>query len=221
MANLLELAEKMGIKSDSLQEKKVSNNVAKRRPWLEDESEQPIKMRELRSVRGVENEPVKKGELKKPESKIEKLDKQLEKIEIKTDRLIAKSSKAIASNEQIANKSPTSHQHIENTSPTDRQQKISPASKKTASTIELHCLKGLPKLIIANVKKNATYDTYLNKWISVLDTDELKVLTNKSAKHISVQVLRLEQQRWFKILKSNNAGARVVEILPEIYSLNW
>ena len=70
------------------------------------------------------------------------------------------------------------------------------------------------------MKKNATYDTYLSKWISVLDTDELKVLTNKSAKHISVQVLRLEKQKWFKILKSNNAGARVVEILPEIYSLN-
>ena len=43
-------------------------------------NERPMQMREIRQVRGVENEPVKKGELTKPESKIERIDKQLEKI---------------------------------------------------------------------------------------------------------------------------------------------
>jgi ribosome-binding ATPase YchF (GTP1/OBG family) len=170
-----------------------------------------------------DEESVKKGELTKPISSIERVDRNLKRIQEKTDRILERTEKAqqleIEKN-HIANESLTSHQQVDNTSHTDRQQKRSVESKKTASTVELHCLKGLPKLIIANVKKNATYDTYLKKWISVLDTDELKVLTNKSAKHISVQVLRLEQQKWFKILKSNNAGARVVEILPEIYSLN-
>lgn len=171
----------------------------------------------------IDEESAKKGELTKPISSIERVDRNLKRIQEKTDRILERTEKAQQSEiekNHIANESLTSHQHVDNTSPTDRQQKRSVESKKTASTVELHCLKGLPKLIIANVKKNATYDTYLSKWISVLDTDELKVLTNKSAKHISVQVLRLEKQKWFKILKSNNAGARVVEILPEIYSLN-
>lgn len=171
----------------------------------------------------IDEESAKKGELTKPISSIERVDRNLKRIQEKTDRILERTEKAQQSEiekNHIANESLTSHQHVDNTSPTDRQQKRSSESKKTASTVELYCLKGLPKLIIANVKKNATYDTYLSKWISVLDTDELKVLTNKSAKHISVQVLRLEKQKWFKILKSNNAGARVVEILPEIYSLN-
>jgi hypothetical protein len=47
-------------------------------------------MREIRLVRGVENEPVKKGELTKPISNTEKADRQLEKVEIKTSRLLTK-----------------------------------------------------------------------------------------------------------------------------------
>lgn len=164
----------------------------------------------------TDEEAVKKGDLTKPITNIERVDNNLKRIQEKTDRILERADKS----QQFISKSLTNHLHIENTSPTDHQQKRNIESKKTASTVELHCLKGLPKLIIANVKQNARYDTYLDKWISILDTDELKILTNKSAKHISVQVLRLEKQKWFKILKSNNAGARVLEILPEIYSLN-
>ena len=166
---------------------------------------------------------VKKGELTKPASNIEKVDNNLKRIQEKTDRILERTEKAQQREVEISNitnESPTRRLHIENTSHTNRQQINRSESKKSASAIELHCLKGLPKLIIANVKKNATYDSFLDKWIAILDTDELKILTNKSAKHISVQMLRLEKQKWFKILKSNNAGARVLEIQPEIYSIN-
>lgn len=171
-------------------------------------------MREIRLVRGVENEPVKKGELTKPESKIERIDKQLEKIELKTDKLIAKSNKAM-------NTSLTSNEHIINKSLAHHEQKTRPATKKKASLIEYYSLKGLPKIIVNSVKQKAQYEPTLKKWIAVIDTEDLKEKSKKSPNHIAVQILRLQEQDWFQVLNSTNSGMRVVEIVdPKIYNLS-
>lgn len=173
---------------------------------------QPSQMREIRRVRGVENEPVKKGELKGPEEQLKKLDKKLEKVEIKTKQLIDKSKKQVINSLQIKNISPRITTYQE-------QIKHDAKSKKEASLVEFYCLKGLPKSIITHIKEKARHDDQLLKWISIIDTEELKLITKKTASHLSVQMLRLEKQGWFQILKSNNAGVRVLEIDPALYSI--
>ena len=151
------------------------------------------------------------SDLEKVDS-LKKTDAKLEKIEIKTEHLIGKSKKQELRSLQIKNKSPQINTH--------QEQIISSAqSKKEASLVEFHCLKGLPKSIIIHIREKANLDSQLQRWISVIDTEELKLITNKTASHLSVQLLRLEKQGWFKILKSNNAGVRVVEIDPSVYPI--
>lgn len=200
MANLLDLAQKMGVGTVSKEAERKISNTSKRRPWLEEENEVE-----------VDNLKIKKGELKKPIEPLKNLDEKLEKVEIKTDRLIEKHKKQELKSKHIKNKSA----QIE----TRQEQKKYTAKTKEASLIEFHCLKGLPKSIINHIKEKAVHDNQLQRWISIIDTEELKLITNKTASHLSVQMLRLEKQGWFQILKSNNAGVRVVEIDPSIYPI--
>jgi hypothetical protein len=200
MANLLDLAQKMGVGTISNEVEKKISAPSKRRPWLEEENEV-----------NIDHLKVKKGELKKPIEPLKKLDEKLEKIEIKTDRLIEKHKKQGLKSAQVKNKS----KQVD----TYQEQNIHIAKTKEASLIEFHCLKGLPKSIINHIKEKAGLDDQLQKWISIIDTEELKLITNKTASHLSVQMLRLEKQGWFQILKSNNAGVRVIEIDPSIYPI--
>lgn len=200
MANLLDLAQKMGISTVSNEAKGKLSAPSKRRPWLEEENEVEI-----------DNLKNKKGEPRKPIERLKKLDKKLEKVEIKTDHLIEKHKKQELKSAHINNKSKQINTHQEQNRPI--------AKTKEASLIEFYCLKGLPKLIINHIKEKAGHDDQLQKWISIIDTEELKLITNKTASHLSVQILRLEKQGWFEILKSSNAGVRVVEINPSIYSI--
>jgi len=202
MANLLDLAQKMGVGTVSKEAERKISNTSKRRPWLEEENEVEVE---------VDNLKIKKGELKKPIEPLKNLDEKLEKVEIKTDRLIEKHKKQELKSKHIKNKSA----QIE----TRQEQKKYTAKTKEASLIEFHCLKGLPKSIINHIKEKAVHDNQLQRWISIIDTEELKLITNKTASHLSVQMLRLEKQGWFQILKSNNAGVRVVEIDPSIYPI--
>jgi hypothetical protein len=200
MANLLDLAQKMGVSTVSNESERKTSATSKRRPWLEEENDVEI-----------DNLKIKKGELKKPIEPLKKLDEQLEKVEIKTDRLIEKHKKQELRSIHIKNKSAQIESYQEHNKHT--------AKAKEASLIEFHCLKGLPKSIINHIKEKATHDDQLQKWISIIDTEELKLITNKTASHLSVQMLRLEKQGWFQILKSNNAGVRVVEINPSVYPI--
>jgi hypothetical protein len=239
MANLLELAQKMGVTATPTKVEKKNNGPAKRRPWLEEEEthiptekinthlaedkvantktfsiEEVINLQKLAGDLEKTKPAIKKGELTKPESKIERIDKKLEKIELKTDKLIAKSNKGI-------NMSLTRHEHVISTSLTSHEQKTRGTSKKIASLVEYYSLKGLPKIIVNAVKQQAQYETNLKKWIAVIDTEDLKEKSKKSPNHIAVQILRLQEQNWFQVLNSTNSGMRVIEISdPEIYSLS-
>ena len=74
MANLLDLAQKMGVSAVSNEAERKTSATSKRRPWLEEENEVEI-----------DNLKIKKGELKKPIEPLKKLDEKLEKVEIMGD----------------------------------------------------------------------------------------------------------------------------------------
>jgi len=167
-------------------------------------------MREIRSVRGIEKEShveLPKGELKKPVSPTEKLDTRMEKIEKRTDFLIEKSKKQELKSTQVKSNSIQVN--------TGREQ--NGRSAKEPSLLEFYCLKGLPKIILRHIQDKTSFDDNLQKWISIIDTEDLKSLTGKTASHLSVQILRLEKQGWFELLRSNNAGVRVIQINPEAF----
>lgn len=172
-------------------------------------------MRKLHRVRGEEIDPqskdIHKGQLTVPTSQIEKIDKRLEKIELKTDKLIKKS---------IANLSLTSNEQVASESLAHHEQKRPVMSKKEASLIEFYSLKGLPKIIANIIKDKANFEPSLSRWISIVDTEEIKTKSKKSPNHIAVQIVRMQEQNWFKVLNSTNSGMRVFEILdPKIYGI--
>jgi hypothetical protein len=173
-------------------------------------------MREIRLVRGVEKEaPQKEIEipeerLKKQKSPAEKLDVRMEKVEKRTEFLIEKAKNQKVRSAQVKNKSPhinTGQEHFKR-------------NAKEPSIVEFYCLKGLPKIILGHLHAKSVFDNQIQKWISIIDTEELKKLTKKTASHLSVQLLRLEKQGWFKILQSNNAGVRVIQTNPNLYPKN-
>jgi hypothetical protein len=179
-------------------------------------NEQPSKMRDLRYVRGVENEPVKKGELTKPESKIERLDKQLEKVEKKTDRLIARSKSITDRVEQ------SSDDNI-HTSPTQQPISIHTTtlhhSRLEASHFDFISMspKKLPKQILNHIKDRAFFHD--GECFSSIDTYELISKTHKKAHHLSTQISRMESQGWFMVIKSSSAGHRTIKIEPKHYGI--
>jgi vacuolar-type H+-ATPase subunit I/STV1 len=179
-------------------------------------NEQPTKMRELRYVRGVENEPIKKGELKKPESKIERIDKQLEKVEKKTDRLIAK-------NKSITERVEQPHDSLSNTASIQQANAIhtSPLhhSRLLASYFDFISMspKKLPKQILNHIRDRSFFHN--GECFSSIDTYELISKTNKKAHHLSTQISRMESQGWFQIVKSSSAGHRTVQIDPKHYGI--
>lgn len=179
-------------------------------------NERPMKMRELRRVRGVENEPIQKGELTKPISNIEKIDKQLEKIEKKTDRLIAKNKSIIDRVEQA--KAPvldtTSIQQASNIHTTSLHH-----SRLIASHFDFISMspKKLPKQILNHIRDRAFFHN--GECFSSIDTYELISKTHKKAHHLSTQISRMESQGWFLVIKSSSAGHRTIKIEPKFYGV--
>ena len=151
------------------------------------------------------NEPVKKGELKKPESKIEKIDKQLEKVEKKTDRLIARSKSITDRVEQSSGDSihTTTLRH----------------SRLEASHFDFISMspKKLPKQILNHIKDRAFFHD--GECFSSIDTYELISKTHKKAHHLSTQISRMESQGWFMVIKSSSAGHRTIKIEPKHYGI--
>jgi hypothetical protein len=149
------------------------------------------------------NEPVKKGELKKPASQIEKIDKQLEKVEKKTDRLIAKSKSITDRAEQSSgdNNHTSSNQQPNNINTTTLRH-----SRLTASHFDFISMspKKLPKQILNHIKDRAFFHN--GECFSSIDTYELISKTHKKAHHLSTQISRMESQGWFMVIKSSSAG---------------
>ena len=162
------------------------------------------------------NEPVKKGELKKPESKIEKIDRQLEKVEKKTDRLIARSKSITDRVEQ------SSGDNI-HTSPNQQPNSIHTTtlhhSRLEASHFDFISMspKKLPKQILNHIKDRAFFHD--GECFSSIDTYELISKTHKKAHHLSTQISRMESQGWFMVIKSSSAGHRTIKIEPNHYGI--
>lgn len=160
--------------------------------------------------------PIKKGELKKSEPKIEKIDKQLEKIEKKTDRLIAKNKSIIDKVEQA--KAP-----IINTASIQQTSNIHTTtlhhSRLEASHFDFISMspKKLPKQILNHVKDRAFFHN--GECFSSIDTYELISKTHKKAHHLSTQISRMESQGWFLVIKSSSAGHRTIKIDPKFYGI--
>lgn len=174
-------------------------------------------MREIRLVRGVENEPVKKGELTKPESKIERLDKQLEKVENKTQFLLDK-SKALESkktSKEVGDRSRTSSVLVEDQSSTGQGQ-----NKRTPSFLTLQCI---PKRMISRgildyIRQNAFLQN--NQWHASIDTKEIVESLNSNTETIKKTISRLKEDGWFEVCDWNNNGYRTLKISPEIFGLS-
>jgi hypothetical protein len=174
-------------------------------------------MREIRLVRGVENEPVKKGELKKPESNIEKIDRKLEKVENKTQFLIDK-SKALESQriaKALEGKSSTDRVHVEDVSSTSRVQK-----KREPSFLTLQCI---PKRMISRgildiIREKAFLQS--DQWHASIDTKEIVENLNSNTETIKKTISRLKEDGWFEVCDWNNNGYRTLKISPEIFGLS-
>jgi hypothetical protein len=199
VASIKDLALQMGIKTDSGNENQKARNTVKRRPWLEDEDEN--------------TSTIKKGDLTIPVSKLESADKKLKLIQEKTDKIIERvekrNNRKLVDNEQVINNKLTPNEHF----------RLFASRKKTASFFEYQCLKGLPKLIMAEIKKNVVYDQSKDVYTSFLDTEILKQSSGKSANHIAVQIGRMIEQGFFEVVYSTKSGSRIVKIDPEIIGI--
>lgn len=162
------------------------------------------------------NEPVKKGELRKPESKVERIDKQLEKVEKKTDRLIAK-------NKSITDRADQVKTPVIDTTSIQQASNIHTAtlhhSRLEASHFDFISMspKKLPKQILNHVRDRAFFHN--GECFSSIDTYELISKTHKKAHHLSTQISRMESQGWFLVIKSSSAGHRTIKIEPKFYGI--
>jgi hypothetical protein len=161
------------------------------------------------------NEPVAKGELKKPETKIEKVDRQLKKVEEKTDKLL---EKAKASQEKIEANLPYNYQ------PTTPQVPVKHPiatiqNKRTVSFLTFQTMPArlAPRQILNHVRQYA----FINEgvWYSKIDTFELTLLTGKSARDLQKPVRRLIEEGWFEIVETSTSGYRILKINPVEYGL--
>jgi hypothetical protein len=159
------------------------------------------------------NEPVAKGELKKPESKIEKVDRQLRKIEDKTDSLLKK-AKERGERENSENPTSSIPQPIIKTTSTLHH------SEPRASHFAFMSLppRKIPRQILNHIKSNAFSSS--GQWFSRIDSYELMSSTGKTAHYLSVAIGRLALEKWFEIIESSSGGYRILKIDPEIYGIS-
>jgi hypothetical protein len=175
-------------------------------------------MREIRLVRGVENEPTKKGELKKPESKLEKVDRQLEKVENRTSNLIAKH---ITKEEAKTKK--TQQLPIDSTQSTHKLAINSPQTinktKREASFYTYVCMppRRLPRKILDHVKANAWPEN--GEWFSRIDSYELSLAAEINAHQIGNTVRQLRDEGFFEIVEHSTSGYRLLKINPIIFGI--
>lgn len=166
---------------------------------------------------GLDNEPVKKGELKKPESKIEKIDKQLEKIENRTQSLLDKSK--LLENQrkakEVEDESGTSRIPIADKSSTGRVQ-----NKRHPSFLTLQCIpkRMISRGILDHIKQNAFCQN--NQWHASIDTKEIVESLNSNTETIKKTISRLKEDGWFEVCDWNNNGYRTLKISPEIFGLS-
>jgi hypothetical protein len=174
-------------------------------------------MREIRLVRGVENEPLKKGPLTKPESNIQKLDRQLEKVESKTQSLLNK-SKSLENQrkaKEVEDESGTSSVRIGDGSSTGSGQ-----IKRTPSFLALQCIpkRMISRGILDHIREKAFLQN--NQWHASIDTKEIVESLNSNTETIKKTISRLKEDGWFEVCDWSNNGYRTLKILPEVFGLS-
>jgi hypothetical protein len=183
-------------------------------------------MREIRLVRGVENElskketEIHKGDLKKQEAPAKKLDARMEKIEKRTDHLLNKAqtqeAKKIERIEVLNNL-------VLPAIPENSAEGIAEAYvkrsliKRRASYIEFLCMKGIKKQILLSIKENAFQEN--GQWLSVLNTADIEQRTSSKASIIRDAIYRMKEEGWFEIIHSSNSGSRLLKIYPEHFKV--
>ena len=175
-------------------------------------------MREIRLVRGVENEPVKKGELTKPESKIERVDKQLEKVESRTSDLIAKYVTREEVKTKKARELTTNSTQSPHKLPIESPQTIN-KTKREASFYAYVCMppRKLPRKILDHVKTNAWTEN--GEWFSRIDSYELSLVAEINAHQIGNTVRQLKNEGFFEVIEHSTSGYRLLKINPIIFGI--
>jgi hypothetical protein len=194
MANILDLAKKMGIDATSSGAGKASLST-KRRPWLENESEE------------AREEEVFKAE----DEALEKSVKKWKKLEDRTDRHIARQETKI----QKKKENPGTSQVQPNDIPgTTRVQ-----NKRSASYSTMQCLplRLTPRKILDHIKSNAFKSE--ENWFSRIDSFEIQDSIQKDSNHLRKAISRLKDEGWFEVVEASSAGYRLLKIDPINFGL--
>lgn len=203
MANILELAKKMGISAAPSGVENKTIHSAKRRPWLEDEKGQDAEL--------------SRGELKNPESltvkaeKLEKSAKKWGKLEERTDRHLARiKTKAVQPTEDAG----TTNVQGNDKTGTERVQ-----NRRAPSYTTFLCLppRMTPRMILNQIRANAFQIE--KEWFSRIDSFEAIEKIQKDSNHLRKTVSRLKEEGWFQVLEASGAGYRLLKIDPKIFGL--
>lgn len=160
-------------------------------------------MREIRLVRGFDkSDKVEKGELKKPESRLQKLDKHLERVEKKTDNLIEKSQKKEAP-QSIAEPTLNNSLNIAKASPNHS------LKNNDASYMNFLLMTGLKKLVLKHIQENMYEED--EQTYSVIDTEEIKKQTSSDSNIIRDTIYKLKKDDWFETVQQHYSK-RIIKI---------
>jgi hypothetical protein len=197
MANILDLAKKMGIDTASTETGKASVST-KRRPWLEPESKEE-----------KESENFKARDSKK--EALENSEKRWKKLEDRTDRHMARQE----AKAEKQNTNPGTSQVQPNDNPgTARVQ-----NKRTASYTTLQCLpmRLVPRKILDHIKANAFQSE--GDWFSRVDSFEIQDSLQKDSNHLRKAISRLKDEGWFEVIEASSSGYRLLKIDPKNFGL--
>lgn len=147
---------------------------------------------------------------------ISKKMKALDKIDKKTSGLIEKSRQKERSREGVLIK--TSSEQMNKIIEKEEGKIRASREPRRASYHEYLTLKGVPKIVMNEIKEKAHYSNELKKWIAIIDTDNLTIKSKKPARHISIQIYRMQKQGWFQIIHSSTNGTRLLEIKLEYFT---
>ena len=164
--------------------------------------------KEVVPIEVIEKTLQKEGFEKSLEKKVKALDKKIEK----TDKLIEKAKKPAKTKHK-----PCKTLNTPSTNPALPLHKTkAPAS---LTMMDYHLLNRLPKSIMKHIIEK--FEERINKddELVFIDTFELKVITNKTASHISNTMQTLVKKGFFEIVLSKSNGMRAVKLNQDILKM--
>lgn len=197
MANILDLAKKMGIDTASTETGK-SGVSAKRRPWLEPE---PLEEKEPGIFKHRENK----------KEALENFEKKWKKLEDRTDRHIARQEAKTHKKNEILGTSQVQ--------PNDSPGTARVRNRRDASYTTLQCLplRLVPRKILDHIRANAFQNE--GHWFSRIDSFEIQDIIQKDSNHLRKAISRLKDEGWFEVIEASSAGYRLLKIDPKNFGL--